>query len=149
MQSVGSATSRGSRSRTRAMRRRRSRRRIIRRAVGGVLVAAIVVVGCAPTLRYLGYLPSSDGRESTARWEVVTLSGDRRSAEIRVDICDARFDGVTVTRVGPDARLTVFVLRDHDAAKVSCAPLARMPAHLVAFGFTLPVTGRVLAASTR
>ena len=114
----------------------------------GVVVAAIVVVGCAPTLRYLGYLPRPGRRESTTRWEVVTLSGDRRSAEIRVDTCHARFDGVTVTRVGHDVRLTVFVRQEDDEAKVSCAPLARMPAHSVAFGFVLPAAGRVLAAPT-
>lgn len=151
MQSVGSSAGGGTRTpsrRTRYMRRRRSRRRVIRRTVVGVLAAAIAVVGCAPTLRYLGYLPRTGGRESTTRWEVVTLSGDRRSAEIRVDTCHARFDGVTVTRVGHDVRLTVFVRRESGAEKVSCAPLARMPSHSVAFGFALPVAGRILAAPT-
>jgi hypothetical protein len=151
MQSVGAPAGSGTRApsrRARYTRRRRSRRRVIRRTLLGVLAAAIAVVGCAPTLRYLGYLPRLGRREGTTRWEVVALAGDRRSAEIRVDTCRARFDGVSLTRVGRDIRLAVFVRPELGAGKVSCVPPARMPSHTVAFGFALPVGGRILPPTT-
>ena len=109
-----------------------------------MLVTAVVVVGCAPTLRYLGYLPELGSREVTMQWQVAHIAADRRSAVIRVDTCHSRFDGARATKVGRDVRLTVFVRQEQRAGKVSCAPLSRMPTRVVEFGFVLPAGGRVV-----
>lgn len=123
-------------------RRRISRRRFYRRVIGTLVVAAVLIVATGPTLRYLGYLPRHRG-QVTMRWDLVQLSPDRRSVEIRVDQCGAEYNGTKVKRVGVNVRLTVSVYNDVDG-KLACVPFDRMPAHVVHFGFTLPADGRVL-----
>lgn len=107
-------------------------------------MTAVVVVGCAPTLRYLGYLPVSGSREVTLQWQIADLAADRRSAVIRVDTCHTRFDGARATKVGRDVRLTVFVRQEPGGGKVSCPQLSQMPTHVVEFGFVLPPGGHVV-----
>jgi hypothetical protein len=114
--------------------------------VGCVLVFALLCFGCAPTLRFLGFLPHTGPREVTKEWRVVRIAGDRRSVVIRVVICDARFEGARVTRVGTNGQLTVFDRHLHTARAglLDCVPFSMMPTYVVKFGFALPVGGRVL-----
>ena len=130
----------------RPRRRRLSRRRFIRRTVGGVILAALLIVGFVPTLRYLGYLPRHGTREVTDAWQVVRLSSYRSSVQIRVDECGVEYDGADVARAGRDVRLIVYVRAVAGAHVASCVPFERMPTHVVTLGFVLAKTGRVLPA---
>jgi hypothetical protein len=144
MQTVGTTTARPVPRKPR--RRRLSRRRLTRRIIVGALVAAVVVVGFMPTLRYFGLVHSLGPRVATNRWEVVSIAANRRSAVIKVDTCHAELDGVDVMRVEHDVRLTVYVRQEHGFAPVSCPAVSRMPTHRVQFGLVLPVDGTVLAS---
>lgn len=143
MQSVGTPVGSPLRERTRDPARARTLAKI---GVGCVLVFALVFFGCAPTLRFLGYLPHAGPREATKEWRVVRIAGDRRSVVIRVNICDARFEGARVTRVGTNVQLTVFDRQLHTVpwGLRDCVPFSSMPTFVVAFAFALPVGGRVL-----
>jgi hypothetical protein len=116
--------------------------------VYGVLLVALVVVGFAPTLRYLGYLPRLGERQETTHWQVVSVASDRRSAQIQVDVCGARFAGVDVTRVHNDVRLAVYVRKEHGSGKPSCAVLSAMPKQIVVFDFALPRDGMIQPAAS-
>src|SRR5436190_13664618 len=143
MQTVGTTVPRPVPRRLR--RRRLSRRRFIRRTIGFMLLAAIVVVGCQPTLRYLGYVAPKGKREVAHDWRVVKIAGDRRSVQIRVDVCNARFAGVHVARAGSDVRLTVFERREPVGDSIiDCVPFSQMPTYVVMLGFSLPDAGRVV-----
>jgi hypothetical protein len=145
VQSVGTTV--GSPGRHRASDPRRTRT-IVQCALGFLVVAAIVAVGCAPTLRYLGYLPKLGKREATTHWQVLSIASDRRSAVIRIETCAAGVDGVRVTPVGTNVRLTVIERKEPvgDPRLVDCVPFSMMPKRVVQFGFALPDGGRVLAS---
>jgi hypothetical protein len=116
--------------------------------VGGVVLAVLVVVGGAPTLRFMGLLPHHARRFPVAQWEVVSLSADRRSVQIRVDECGAVYDGTLATKVGHNVRLTVYERDDNERGEPACLniPFDRMPTHIVMLGFMLPKSGHVLRA---
>jgi hypothetical protein len=131
----------------RPTRRRLSRRRLFWRSVWCIVVGVIVVVGCVPSLRYLGYIAPRLGKsEVTTQWEVATVAPDRRSVVLRVDVCTAHFDRVRVTRVGKDVRLTVYVRHEHGARPKSCPTLSSMPKRVVQLGFALPAGAHILGA---
>jgi hypothetical protein len=126
----------------------RRTRTIVQCIVGFLVVSAIVVVGCAPTLRFLGYLPKRGKAEVTNDWQVVSIAADRRSAIIRVETCAARVDAVRVTPVGTNVRLMVIERKEAvpNPLLVDCVAFSMMPTRVVNFGFTLPAGGHVLAS---
>jgi hypothetical protein len=125
-------------------RRRLSRRRFWRRVAWSVFVVALVAAGTRPALHSISTLTRTHHSRVTMRWDVVRISGDRRSVVIRVDECGFEYAGTQVMRVGSNVRLAVMTHSDDGAS--TCGRFDEMPMHVVHLGFALPASGRVLAS---